>query len=243
MLDGFETEVKNLVGKKSRAISYETDINPTEDEMDNALKMLRRKNVDICLAPLGMENMDIFFSLAEKRNMTDVTFLGLRSWGEAPFISMMEKHPDIKIVFPYESVLSGDDSDTHAITEEAERFQIEYEGRYGSEDVPTYNAALGYDAYLILINAIHNAKSLKGQDVRSALMELDDLKCSTGTFAFDSIGNVVRPVTLSTLSEGKPVNEYVSESEAKSKTLEDVEEKQEETEQEGSTQEKTEREE
>ena len=57
-------------------------------------------------------------------------------------------------------------------------------------------------------------------------MELSELKCSTGAFSFDGSGNVVRSVTLSTLKDGKPVNEYICESEAKSKALEDVEEQQ-----------------
>ena len=158
--------------------------------------------------------------------MTYITFLGTRSWGESDFIKMMEKHPDIKIVFPYESVFSGSGDAADSMTEEAQRFQIEYADRYGADDVPTYNAALGYDSYLIMINAIHNAKSMSGVDVRAALMGLKDLKCATGSFSFDENGNVVRSVTLSTLKKGKPVTEYVSDSEAKSETLEAVEDQQ-----------------
>ena len=228
MADGFETRIKKLVDKKSSVVKYEEEINPTEDDMKKALNMIRRRSIDVCFVPMGTENMDTFFKIAEQTGVTDVTFLGLRSWGDESFTGMMEKHPDIKIVFPYESVLSGTDSTSDSITEEAQRFQIEYANRYGSEDVPTYNAALGYDAYLILINAIHNAKSMEGADVRNALMDLSDLKCSTGSFSFDDNGNVVRPVTLSTLKDGKPVNEYISESEAKSKELADIEEQQKE---------------
>ncbi len=226
MKDGFETKAKDLKGRRNRTIKYETEIMPTEEEMEKAIKGLRGNGVNICLAPLGTENMDVFFRLIEKNGMTDIIFLGQRSWGDEAFISLMEKHPDIKIVFPYESVLTGTSSTSDSITPEAQRFQIEYANRYGSDDIPTYNAALGYDAYLIMINAIHNAKSLEGPDLRSSLMELSELKCSTGAFSFDGSGNVVRSVTLSTLKDGKPVNEYICESEAKSKALEDVEEQQ-----------------
>lgn len=226
MKDGFETKAKDLRGRKNRTIKYEAEIMPTEEEMEKTIKQLRSNGVNICLAPLGTENMDIFFGLIEKNRMTDIIFLGQRSWGDEAFIKLMEKHPDIKIVFPYESVLTGTSSTSDSITPEAQRFQIEYANRYGSDDVPTYYAALGYDAYLIMINAIHGSKSLKGPDLRLSLMELSELKCSTGAFSFDSSGNVVRSVTLSTLKDGKPVNEYICESEAKSKVLEDVEEQQ-----------------
>lgn len=228
MVEGFESKIKELKGKKKSAVKYQTEIMPTEEEMKQALKYLRINGVDVCFAPLGTENMDLFFKLVEDMNMTNVTFLGHRSWGEDDFVALMEKHPNINIVFPYESVLTATNSTSDSITEETQRFQIEYANRYGSDEVPTYNAALGYDAYLIMINAIHNAKTMEGPDVRNAIMELSDLKCSTGSFSFDSSGNVVRSVTLSTLKDGKPVNEYICESEVKSKALEDIEEQQKE---------------
>ena len=242
LIDGFETGVKSLKGRKSRAIVSQQEITASEKDMREALFNLQIKGADICFAPLGMENMDLFFKIAEEREMQDMIFLGNRSWGEDDFIAMMEKHPDIKVVFPYESVLSGTGSTSDAITEEAQRFQIEYANRYGSEDTPSYNAALGYDAYLLLINAIHNAKSLEGYKIKAALHQLSNMKCATGTFSFDYTGNVVRSVTLSTLKEGKPVNEYFSETEAKSEELQDVEEQQKEEGQ-GAQEEQEEREE
>ena len=141
-------------------------------------------------------------------------------------LSLMKKHPDIKVVFPYISVITGTSQASDAQTEEAERFQIEYESRYGADDIPTDAAALGYDSYLILINAIHNAKSLEGYDIRTAMMELKDLKGTTGVFSFDEMGNVVRTVNLSTINNGMVISEYVTKTEAEAKALEDVEETQ-----------------
>ena len=227
MLESFEARVKKIKGKKNKSIYFQAEVTPTDEELKDSVEKLKRRQIDVCFAPMPMETMDAFFTLIEESEMTNVTFLGTRAWGETAFIQMMEKHPKIKIVFPYESVFSGTSSTSDSITEEAQRFQIEYADRYGIDDVPTYNAALGYDAYLILINAIHNARSLEGMDVRSAMLNLNELKCSTGVFSFDDTGNVVRSVTLSSLKDGKPVNEYVSEIESKSKTLENVEDKQE----------------
>ena len=188
--------------------------------------------------------------------MTGVTYLGTRSWGDAEFVSMMDKHKKIKVVFPYESVLSKNDDTSDTNTEEAQRFQIEYANKYGIDDVPTDNAALGYDSYLLVINAIHNSKVINAMnsddppeesairaEVRSALRGLSDLKCATGVFSFDDTGNVVRAVTLSTIKDGKPVTEYVTSSEAEAKKLEDIESEseeaaaaEEETEEEGGNQ-------
>ena len=223
ILDGFDEKVKDIAGKRKNAVVYTSEINPTDEDMNKALNGIKKKKVDVCFAGMGTEAMDSFFTKAEEKELTDITYLGTRSWGNSDFIAMMEKHPDIKVVFPYESVLSGSNSTSDAQTEEAQRFQIEYSNRYGSDDIPTENAALGYDSYLILINAIHNAKSIEGDKIQSALGDIKNLKCATGIFSFDERGNVVRSVNLSTLKEGKAVSEYVTKTETEAKSLDEIE--------------------
>lgn len=222
MLEGFRDKVKAVNGRKSKSIVVSEEITPTEEEMEAALRKIRKSGADVCFVSMGAEEMDSFFTLADKLHMTEVTYLGTRNWGSEDFVNMMKKHPKIKVVFPYESVLSKNDDTSNTITEEAQRFQIEYANRYGDDDIPTDNAALGYDSYLLLINAIHNAKSVEGKDIAAAMREFDGLKCATGLFSFDKNGNVVRAVTLSTIKDGKPVTEYVTRSEAEAKTLEDI---------------------
>ena len=221
--EGFDSRIRKIAGKRSRAVSMTEEISPAEDEMKAVLTEIRRKGVDVCFVSMGAEEMDIFFTLAEEMGLDSVTFLGTRIWGDPSFISMMEKHKDIKVVFPYESVLTKNDDTSDTYTEEAQRFQIEYANRYGADDTPTDNAALAYDSYLLLINAFHNAKSMNGEDIRKALLDFDGLKCATGLFTFDENGNVVRSVTLSTIKDGKPVTEYVTKAEAEAKELEDLE--------------------
>ena len=223
LLEGFDSRIRKIAGKRSRAVSMTEEISPAEDEMKAVLTEIRRKGVDVCFVSMGAEEMDIFFTLAEEMGLDSVTFLGTRIWGDPSFISMMEKHKNIKVVFPYESVLTKNDDTSDTYTEEAQRFQIEYANRYGADDTPTDNAALAYDSYLLLINAFHNAKSMNGEDIRKALLDFDGLKCATGLFTFDENGNVVRSVTLSTIKDGKPVTEYVTKAEAEAKELEDLE--------------------
>ena len=223
LLDGFYDKIKELRGKRDRTVTVRPEIQPAEDEMKDALKQIRSAGAEACFVSMGPEEMDTFFTLAEKMKMTDVTYLGTRNWGDAAFVAMMGRHENIKVVFPYESVLSKTDDTSDTATEEAQRFQIEYANRYGVDDVPTDNAALGYDSYLLVINAIHNSKSLTGSDIRAGLRDLKNLKCATGVFSFDNTGNVVRAVTLSTIKGGKPVTEYVTRSETEAKKLEDIE--------------------
>ena len=223
LIEGFDDKIEELAGKRSRAVATTDYISADEKEMKAALKDMRSKSCDYCLVTMGTEEMNTFFTIVEDMDLTNMTFMGPRSWGDESFVAMMDKHPDIKVVFPYESVLTKNDDTSDTYTEEAQRFQIEYANRYGSDDIPTDNAALGYDSYLLLINAIHNAKSLEGSQIRAAMRDFSELKCATGLFTFDDTGNVIRSVTLSTIKDGKPVTEYVTNSEAKARKLEDVE--------------------
>ena len=223
LLEGFDRGIKKIAGKRGRAVQLTSEISPVEDEMKQVLTEIRRNSIDVCFVSMGAEEMNIFLTLAEEMGLENVTFLGTRSWGDASFISMMDNHKEIKVVFPYESVLTKNDDTSDTYTEEAQRFQIEYANRYGVDDTPTDNAALAYDSYLLLINAFHNAKSMEGEDIRNALLAFDGLKCATGLFTFDDNGNVVRSVTLSTIKDGKPVTEYITTKEAEATELEDLE--------------------
>ena len=223
LLEGFDSRVKRSVGKRSRAVVMTEQISPVEDEMKPVLAEIMRKGIEVCFVAMGAEEMDTFLTMAEEMGLENVTFLGTKSWGDASFLSMMEKHEDIKVVFPYESVLTKNDDTSDTFTEEAQRFQIEYANRYGADDMPTDSAALAYDSYLLLINAFHNAKSMEGMEIRKALLDFDGLKCVTGLFTFDINGNVVRSVTLSTIKDGKPVTEYITKTEAEARELEDLE--------------------
>lgn len=223
LLQGFNRRISKIAGKRSRAVVLSEEISTSEEDKKAVLTDILVKGVDVCFVSLGTEDMDSFLTMAEDMGLSNVTFLGTRSWGDQSFISMMEKHKGVKVVFPYESVLTKNDDTSDTYTEEAQRFQIEYANRYGDEDTPTDNAALAYDSYLLLINAFHNAKSTEGEDIRNALMDFDGLKCATGMFTFDDNGNVVRSVTLSTIKDGKPVTEYITKREAEARELENLE--------------------
>lgn len=223
-VEGFEDKIKQLAGKKIAAICANEEINDTDEGLEKAFKTIKKENANVCYTPLSTGTMDKLFTMVEKNNMTNVVFLGTRDWGKDDFVKMMKKHPNIKIVFPYVSVLSSQNEATDRLTEETIKFQIEYANKYGNEDIPTDHAALGYDAYLLLINAIHNAGSIEGKDVRNALYAFDSIKCVTGEFTFDNRGNIIKPVNLSTLKNGKIVSEYITKKAEKASDIEKLKE-------------------
>lgn len=221
-LDGFNDKIKKLIkGSKADSPVVLDEASDLEDEnVNKVIKKIRQKGVNTLLMPFGAEKMDRFFTAIEKYNMTGISFIGTKAWGDSEFIDMMKNHPLIKIAFPYQSALSSSNA---TMTKEAERFQIEYANQYGSNDIPTENAALGYDSYLLMINAIHNAKSHEGPDIREALLNLKNVKCATGSFTFDEKGNTVRTVNISTIKDGKVITLHTTTDTTQAGDIEEIE--------------------
>ena len=175
------------------------------------VKSIKKSDADVVVVPFGAENSDKLFSEIEKENLEKkITFVGSSNWNNEDFIAMMKSHPKIKVVFPSDSVFSGGKTTTKSVTAETQRFIIEYAKKYGNDSEPTSNAALGYDSYLLAINAINRANSKKPEDIRKALSELSNVRGATGVFTFDEYGNPIKSVNLSTIKSGKVISLYVT---------------------------------
>ena len=179
-------------------------------EMEGIAKAISASGADVVFMPVGIEKADLIFTQIEAAGRTDITFLGEPSWALDDFAMMMEKHPSIKVAFPSDSVASETGTTQNSVTDETERFQIEYTNMYGADDIPTENTALGYDSYLLAINAIYRAKSTDPVVVRDALAQIRDLQCTTGVFSFDENGNPVREANIFTHKDGEVVLIYSS---------------------------------
>ena len=200
-------------------VSY-SEILVTDEKMIRSVKELKENGADTVLLPLQTGQADEFFREIEKYGMTDITFLGTEAWGAEDFQKMLMKHPEIKVAFPFNSQALDSAASKATVTKEARRFQIEYERMYGEEDVPTQDAALGYDSYLLIINAIENAESLEGEDIRKALIRLSGIHCATGIFEFDENGTTVKSVNIATVKDGSIVPVYTTKTRATAETIE-----------------------
>ena len=211
-------------GKKSRPeVVLNESIGMNEFNMAKLAKQIQTSGAEVVVSPIGLEKADLLYQQIEKRNMTNIRFLGNQEWLTEDFLKMKEKHPDIKISFTSDNVLNSGGTAETGFPAETQRFLVKYANRYGQRDVPTQNTVLGYDAYMLTINAINNARSLKPTDIRDALADTKDLRCATGVFNFDQDGNPVRRVNISTVRDGKLVSAYVTKSKTKADSMKKIE--------------------
>lgn len=220
-VDGFKDSLEEISGSTS-AIVLSDSITVTDNNWKSILKSIKKSGADTVFLPIGVENVDSFFTAVEKQNMTNITFLGPKTWGTDEFAKIAKNHPSIKVAFPYDTVVSKNKSTKNTVTAETQRFLIEYAQKYGENDTPSEYAALGYDSYLLIVNAINNAKSFSGPAVRDALSKLSGMQCATGVFQFDSMGNTVRSVNIATVKDGLIVSAYVTQGTSESKQIEEI---------------------
>lgn len=93
-----------------------------------------------------------------------------------------------------------------AITSNTEVFLKAYREKYG-ENEPPCDVALGFDAYLIAINAIGAAgTSIDGDAIRDKLAATKNFPGASGNITFDENGDPIKSVVIKTITNGKFVH-------------------------------------
>lgn len=223
MRSAFKARLRKERKKSGPEVVLDESIGINEFNMVKLAKQIQKSGTEVVFSPIGLEKADLLYQQIEKRNMTNIRFLGNQEWLTEDFLKMKEKHPQIKISFTSDNVLNSGGTAETGFTAETQRFLVKYANRYGQRDIPTQNTVLGYDAYMLTINAINNARSLKPTDIRDALADTKDLRCATGVFNFDRDGNPVRRVNISTVRDGKLVSAYVTKSKTKADSMKKIE--------------------
>jgi branched-chain amino acid transport system substrate-binding protein len=88
-----------------------------------------------------------------------------------------------------------------ATTERAKAFTKLYEAEYKGE-INAF-AALGADAYLLLVDAMKRADSTEGPKVRDALAGTTDFKGVSGSVTMGPDGNPIKSVVIDKVENGK----------------------------------------
>lgn len=137
---------------------------------------------------------------AEKMGIRDITFLGDSDWAADDFVKTAGKYAMNSVAF---ATLY---SENEAVTERSQEFLRAYSSKYDSEDSPDAATALGFDAYLILLQAIEAAgQGADGSAVRDALNQITDFEGASGKISFDNVGDPKKSVVINTV-----INETIS---------------------------------
>lgn len=199
MATAFSDRMKAETGDEGAIAVYE-EYKPGATDFSKQLAKVRESGVKSVLLPGDMT--DAANIIKQARTMgVNVVFLGDTDWNDREFIELTggaaTKDNIAFVNFFYAE---------EQVSEESERFLKAYREKYGEDSVPQDGVALGYDAYLIAINAIDKADDdASAKEVRNVLAGQNQFEGASGAITFSSTGDPIRTAYISTWDGGQVV--------------------------------------
>ena len=157
------------------------------------LTNLKAKNPDAVFAPGNFTESALLIKQARQLGIK-APFMGGDTWETQEFIDVGGK--DVE-----GCVLSTAFDREKASTEEAKKFLKAYTDEYKGE--PSALSALGYDSYLIAIDAIKRAGGTDSKKIRDAIATTKDLEAVTGKTTLDKNGDAIKAAVIKVVKDGK----------------------------------------
>ena len=104
----------------------------------------------------------------------------------------------VQTTFPYDPSMKN-------MNPTAKKFTDTWKSTHTADKDPNVNAALGYDAYMIIIDAIKRANSAVPADITKALAETKGFMGVTGETTINETHDAVKPIGLIEIKDGKKV--------------------------------------
>ena len=200
-VDRIEAETEN----EDAITAYET-YKPGQKDFTKPLKAIQESGVKSVLLPGDSVDSANIINQAADLGM-DVMFLGSTDWSSKEFRSELSSSVS-KEHLAFVNFFTADDT----INQESEKFLEAYHEKYGKDKEPKDSVALGYDAYLIAINAINDAgNNPSGKDIRKVLASAKEFQGASGNITFNTEGDPLRSAQISTWEGKKIVSTYTVE--------------------------------
>ena len=200
-VDRIEAETEN----EDAITAYET-YKPGQKDFTKPLKAIQESGVKRVLLPGDSADSANIINQAADLGM-DVMFLGSTDWSSKQFRSELSSSVS-KEHLAFVNFFTADDT----INQESEKFLEAYHEKYGKDKEPEDSVALGYDAYLIAINAVNDAgNDPSGNDIRKVLASAKEFQGASGNITFNTEGDPLRSAQISTWEGKKIVSTYTVE--------------------------------
>jgi branched-chain amino acid transport system substrate-binding protein len=187
----FSTEFEKKGGK---VLGQEAFLQKDQD-FKATLTKIKALNPDIVFLPAYYEEVGKILKQARELGIT-AKFLGTDGWDDPKMVEVAGTDA-VEGNF-FSNHYSAQDSDPNV-----KSFVDAYKAEYNQE--PSSLAALGYDAGLMVADAIKRAGSDDPEKIRKALEETKNFQVSTGIISLDDSHNPIKSAVVIEMKDGKQV--------------------------------------
>ena len=187
----FSENFKRLTGNPD-AILATVNYNTGDQDYSAQLSAVRAQNPDVIFAPGNFTESALVIRQARDLGIT-APIIGGDTWETPEFIAVGGDRVE-------GIVLSSFFAPEYIGTEQAATFVREYTGRFNR--APAAVTALGYDGYLVALDAISRAGSLEPNAIREALVRTDFTGATDRTI-FDENGDATKGAYLKAVENGR----------------------------------------
>lgn len=187
----FMKSFKNSKGED--AIVGEAFYNTGDQDFTAQLTNIKALNPDVIFAPGNYGESALLIEQARNLGI-DAPMLGGDTW-EAP--EFMEIGGDLVEGAVYSTHFTSESP----VTEVSKTFLDDYKAKYNKE--ANAFAALGYDAYMVIVNAIEEADSIDRKVIRDKIAATENFVGATGSITLDENGDAVKSAIINQVKDGK----------------------------------------
>ncbi len=188
----FEDSFIALSGDKDAIVAV-TNYNTGDQDFSSQLLNISAQNPDVIFAPGNFTESALLIKQARQLGI-ETPIIGGDTWETPEFIEIGQE--DVE-----GTVLSTFFTSEIPITKESEVFLNAYREKYGKE--PAAVTALGYDAYILILDSIERAGSADPVKIREEIAKTTDFEGAAGMITLDENGDAVKSAVIKVVKDGE----------------------------------------
>lgn len=189
----FTDAFKELTGDENAIIAV-ANYNTGDQDFTAQLTNIKAKNPDVIFAPGNFTESALLIKQARQLGIT-APFIGGDTWETPEFV-------EIGGTAVEGAVFSTFFTSEKPITPESEKFLAEYKTAFPGKE-PAAVTALGYDAYILILDAIKKVGSADSVKIQAELAKTKDFPGAAGIITLDQDRNAVKSAVIKQIREGK----------------------------------------
>jgi branched-chain amino acid transport system substrate-binding protein len=182
-----------ILAGNNGAILTTVHYNTGDRDFSAQIRSIQSLNPDVVFAPGNYTESAMMIKQARDLGVT-TPIIGGDSWEESEFIDAGKEQVE-------GAVFSTFFAAEYAVSPAAETFLREYRSRYQKEPVAV--TALGYDGYLVALDAITRAGSIEPKAIRDAIAQTAGFVGATGTVTLDANGDATKSAFIKEVKDGQ----------------------------------------